>query len=153
MQDWPVKTSGPGITFSAPLWNRFLHAAEAAPSTISLRVFFLFLVVSPLKQPGIFNSNNYRETSAGFFSLSTYRPSGRQDSVMSTLLFPHGASPVPSQRALRACFPTKAAPKGRPCRAEVSGSPLTVTKPRLLVSKTKTGQKRFTIAHSSSSSQ
>lgn len=67
MQDWPVKTSGPGITFSAPLWNRFLHAAEAAPSTISLRVFFLFLVVSPLKQPGIFNSNNYRETSAGFF--------------------------------------------------------------------------------------
>lgn len=71
--------------------------------------FFLFLEVNPLKQPGIFNSNNYRETSAGFFSLSTYQSSGRKDNIISTLFFPHVTSSFQSQGAMWACFSTRAA--------------------------------------------
>lgn len=60
-----------------------------------------------LKQPGIFNSSNWRETSAGLFfffpSLSTFQSSCRKDNVISTLFFPHLTSSFQSWGEKWAC--------------------------------------------------
>nr|KAF6279885.1 hypothetical protein mMyoMyo1_010144 [Myotis myotis] len=95
-------------------------------------LFFLFLVVNPLKQPAIFISN-WGGTSAGSLSLSlspsTYQSGGRNDDIISTLLFPHLTRSFQAPGAMWACFPTKAAPEAGLAAFEVSKPQPRVTKP------------------------